>query len=64
MTILKEIIKVKDGVLQMKLPDEFRDKTVEIVITVSDDIEKKLLIDNVKIDTKKWKFNREEIYGQ
>lgn len=63
MTILKEKIKVKDGSLQMKLPDEFRDKTVEIVITVSDEIEQKLLIDNVKIDTKKWKFNRDEIYG-
>ncbi len=65
MTVVKkEKIRAKNGVLHITLPDEFKDKTVEVLVRIESKIEKKLLIDTIKIDTKKWKFNREEIYGQ
>ena len=63
MTVVKEKVKVKNGVLHMNLPDEFKDKMVEVVVRIDSDIHRKLMIDTVKIDTTKWKFNREEIYG-
>ena len=63
MVVLKSRVKVEDGILHMKLPEEFKDKTVEVVVKVENEIAKKLLIDTIRIDTTKWKFNREEIYG-
>lgn len=63
MTVVKEKIKAKNGVLHMKLPDEFKDKTVEVVVRIESEIEKKLMLDTIRIDTSKWKFNRDEIYG-
>ncbi len=63
MTVVKEKVKVKNGVLHMNLPDEFKDKMVEVVVKIESDIRRKLMIDTVKIDTSKWKFNRVEIYG-
>ncbi len=64
MLTVKNKIKAKDGILTMRLPDEFKDKIVEVVVTVESEIEKKLMIDTIKIDTTQWKFNRDEIYGQ
>lgn len=63
MTVVKEKIKAKNGVLHMNLPEEFKDKMVEVVVTIESEIEKKLMIDTISIDTSKWKFNRDEIYG-
>lgn len=63
MTVVKEKIKAKNGVLHMNLPEEFRDKMVEVVVKIESEIEKKLMIDTIRIDTSKWKFNRDEIYG-
>ena len=63
MIIVKETIKAKNGVLHMNLPDEFKDKMVEVVVKIEREVEKKLMIDSIKIDTSKWKFNRDEIYG-
>jgi hypothetical protein len=63
MTVVKEKIKAKNGVLHMNLPDEFKDKMVEVVVKLESEIEKKLMIDTIRIDTSKWKFNRDEIYG-
>jgi hypothetical protein len=63
MTVVREKIKAKNGVLHMNLPDEFKDKMVEVVVKIESAIEKKLMIDTIKIDTTKWKFNRDEIYG-
>ncbi len=63
MVVLKSRVKVEDGILHMKLTEEFKDKTVEVVVKVENEIAKKLLIDTIRIDTTKWKFNREEIYG-
>ncbi|MBI4690052.1 MAG: hypothetical protein HY754_07265 [Nitrospirae bacterium] len=62
--IVKDKVKADDGVLHIKLPDEFKDKVVEVVVRLEDEIEKKLLLETIKIDTIKWKFNREEIYGR
>jgi len=44
----------------MNLPDEFKDKMVEVVVKIESEIEKKLMIDTIRIDTTKWKFNRDE----
>jgi predicted Zn-dependent protease with MMP-like domain len=63
MTVVKEKIKAKNGVLHMNLPEEFRDKMVEVVVKIESEIEKRLMIDTIRIDTSKWKFNRDEIYG-
>ncbi len=63
MGILKSKIKVTDGILHMQLPDEFKDKVVEVIVKTEDEITTKLMIDSIKIDTTRWKFNREEIYG-
>ncbi|MBI5678099.1 MAG: hypothetical protein HZC52_06340 [Planctomycetes bacterium] len=48
----------------MQLPDEFKDKVVEVIVKTEDEIMTKLMIDSIKIDTARWKFNREEIYGR
>ncbi len=64
MVIVRNKMKAKDGLIQIKLPEEFKDKMVEVVVRLEDEIAKKLLIDEVKIDTRQWKFNREEIYGR
>ena len=63
MTIVKEKVKIRNGVLHMNLPDEFKNKMVEVVVKIESEVEKKLMIDSIKIDTSKWKFNRDEIYG-
>ena len=62
MLIVKDKVKVEDGILHMKLPDEFKDKIVEVVVKIEMDIEKKMLIDTIKIDTTSWKFDRDEMY--
>ena len=62
MLIVKDKITVEDGILHMKLPDEFKDKIVEVIVKVESEVERKLLINIIKVDTTKWKFNRDEIY--
>ena len=62
--MVKEKIKAKNGILHMNLPDEFKDKMVDVVVKIENEIEKKLMIDSIKIDTSKWKFNRDETYGR
>lgn len=48
----------------LELPEEFNDHDVEITIRLKRDIERDLLTDQIKIDTKKWKFSRDEIYAR
>jgi hypothetical protein len=62
MLVLKKEVKVKDKVLTIELPSEFNEQDVEIIIRLKSNIEKEIFADQVKIDTKKWEFNREEIY--
>ncbi len=63
MVIVKDKMKAKNGEIHIKLPEEFKDRMVEVVVRLEDEVVKNLLIDKVKIDTTEWKFNREEIYG-
>jgi len=53
---------VKDKVLTIELPDEFKGKEVEITVRVKREIEKEILADQIQVDTTKWKFSREELY--
>ena len=64
MILVKSKIKTDDNVLHIKLPEGFKNKTVEVIVRTENEIAKKLLIDTDKIDTAKWKFKREEIYGE
>jgi hypothetical protein len=60
--VLKKEVKVKDKVLTIELPDEFRGKEVEITVRLKREIEKEILADQIQVDTTKWKFSREELY--
>ena len=64
MLIAKGKVKISNGIVHMKLPEEYSDKTVEVIIRIENEIEKKLLSDTIKIDTLSWKFRREEIYDR
>jgi hypothetical protein len=43
--------------------DEFEGKSVEEIVRLKRNIEKEISADKIKIDTSKWKFNREEIHS-
>jgi hypothetical protein len=60
--VLKKEVRVKDKVLTIELPDEFKGKEVEITVRVKREIEKEILADQIQVDTTKWKFSREELY--
>jgi hypothetical protein len=60
--VLKKEVMVKDKVLTIELPDEFKGKEVEITVRVKREIEKEILADQIQVDTTKWKFSREELY--
>ena len=64
MLIVKKESKIRNKSLLIELPEEFNDRDVEITIRLKRDIEKDLLTDQIKIDTKKWKFDRDEIYAR
>jgi hypothetical protein len=60
--VLKKEVRVKDKVLTIELPDEFKGKEVEITVRLKREIEKEILADQIQVDTTKWKFSREELY--
>ncbi len=71
MFAFKEIRKANDDTIIIKIPEELRNKNIEIILLPSDEImnnddsnniEDDLMFDKIQIDTKKWKFNRNEIY--
>ncbi len=64
MLIVKKRMKIKNKSLTIELPKKFIHHDLEVTVRVKRDIEKELLSDQIKIDTKKWKFNREEIYAK
>ncbi len=64
MLVIRKESKIIDKFLTIELPDEFREQEVEITIRLKRGIEKEILADQIKIDTRKWKFNREEIYAR
>ncbi len=63
MPAIKKELRARDKFLTIELPEEFRNQKIEILIRLKEEIEKELLADKIKIDTTKWKFNREEIYA-
>jgi hypothetical protein len=62
--VIKKEMKIDDKILTIELPEEFRGQEVEITIRLKGSIEKEILADQIKVDTTKWKFNREEIYAR
>ena len=63
--LIRKEIRVKDRILQIELPKEFEGKIVETIIRLKRrDIEEGILADKIRIDTKKWKFDREEAHGR
>jgi len=60
--VVRKEIKVKDRMLHVELPEEFEGKSVEAIVRLKRNIEKEILADKIKIDTTKWKFNREELH--
>ena len=64
MLIIKKDSKVKNKLLTIELPEEFKDHEVEVTVRMKRDIEKELLTDQIKINTKKWKFDRDEIHAR
>ena len=64
MIFKKSKVKAEQGIIRIELPEEFKDKIVDVVVQTEDELTKKLLFDTIKIDTTKWKFCREEIYGE
>jgi hypothetical protein len=62
--IIKKEVKIDDKILTIELPEEFKGREVEITIRLKESIEKEILADQIKVDTTKWKFNREEMYAR
>ena len=61
-TLIKKVKSDKKS-LSILLPEDFLNKDIRVTIEIEDNkIEKNLLTDKIKIDTKKWKFKREDIY--
>lgn len=50
--------------LHIQLPKAFINKDIRIIIEIDENKTEisKLLTDKISVDTKKWKFNRAEIY--
>jgi hypothetical protein len=59
----KSKVKAQEGIIHIQLPDEFKDKIVDVVVQTEDEIIQKLLLDTIQLDTTGWKFNRDEICG-
>jgi hypothetical protein len=63
MKTLIQKVKSDKKSLSILLPEVFLNKDIRVTIEIEDNkIEKHLLTDKIKIDTKKWNFKGEEIY--
>ena len=60
--VVRKEAKIKNSILQVELPEAFEGKSVEAIVRVKRNIEKEISADKIKIDTTKWKFNREETH--
>jgi len=61
-TIIKKI-KSETTNIYIKVPKNFVNKDIRVTIELDENkTEKVLFADKIKIDTRNWKFNREEIY--
>ncbi len=63
MSVLHKKLKLESNFLSFELPDEFCNKNIDITIKIDEEsVVDKLLINQINIDTTKWKFDREKIY--
>jgi hypothetical protein len=64
MLVHRDTVKSEDGLLVIRLPKDFINKTLNVEVTVGEELEDRLLQNDIRIDTLKWKFRREEIYEE
>ncbi len=64
MLVHRNIVKSKDGLLVIHLPKDFINKTLNVEVTVKEELEDCLLMNTIRIDTSKWRFQRNEIYDR
>ncbi len=63
MNIIKKKLKLNKTMFSIEIPEEYLNKEIEVIINTKDDkIEDLLLLGEISIDTRKWKFRREDIY--
>jgi len=63
--LIKREVKIKGRILEIELPKEFEGKTVETIVRLKRvGIEEAILADQIRIDTRNWKLNREETHGR
>lgn len=62
MLVHRDTVKSKDGLLIVRLPEDFIDKTLNVEVTVEEELADRLHQEEIRIDTLKWKFRRDEIY--
>jgi hypothetical protein len=61
-TLIKKI-KSETKNVHIEIPKNFVNKDIRVIIELDENKAEKLLFtDKIKIDTKNWKFDREEIY--
>jgi len=63
MITIKKDYHVKDKYLTIEIPEDFKEQEIEVIISLKHPVKKEILLNKIKIDTKKWKFSREEIYA-
>jgi hypothetical protein len=64
MHVHRDTVKSEDGLLVIRLPKDFINKTLRVEVTVEEGLEDRLLLDTIHIDTAKWRFRREDIYDR
>lgn len=64
MLVHRNTVKSDDGLLIIHLPTDFINKTLNVEVTVEEELEDRLLMNAIRIDTSKWRFHREEIYDR
>jgi len=62
MHVHRDTVKSEDGLLVIRLPKDFINKTLNVEVTVDEGLEDRLLLNAIRIDTSAWRFRREEIY--
>lgn len=72
MEFIREIKKIETNTITIDLPQEYRDQEVEIlVLPLKKELKEKTIrstsfksFDEISIDTRNFKFNREELHGR
>jgi hypothetical protein len=64
MHVHRDTVKSENGLLVIHLPEDFINKTLKVEVTIEEGLEDRLLMNDIRIDTSKWRFRREEIYDR